>query len=221
MTAPTQKDIDWLREMVALEDEAGGFPGATGGPPTRWKNVERPGYFGKRRDLAHARFDVQHGANNWRIAWVVAGYPPGTPDLAFDFVRACKLFYEESYFQWLKARPDDVDFICEFADCIDNSPTNVHSGLDYTAQEASSTHIQDIAVRNVLNKLGRSFSAKRTELLVIRSADSNGHRFGPGNVPLYRPEIITQPSLCPKWASKGSVEDFWQSNKHLQVRVPR
>lgn len=216
---PTQEDINWLREMVALEDEAGGFPGVTGRPAPRWRNVERPGYFGKRRDTAHARFDAQHGAGNWRIAWVIAGYPLGTPDLAFDFVHACRLLYEESYFQYLKDRPDDVDFICEFTECIDNSPTNVHSGLDYTAQEASSTHIQDIAVRNVLHKLGRSFTGERTELLVIRSADSNGYRFGPGNVPFYRKEIITQPSRCPTWANAGSVEDFWQSNKWLQVRI--
>jgi len=183
-----------------------------------WKNRQRPGYFGKRRDLMHAQFDAAHGSGNWRLAWVVAGFPQGAPALVYTFEQACKLFYEESYFQWLKQRPDDVDFICEFTECIDNSPTNVHSGLDYTAQETSSTHIQDIAVRNVLAKLGRHFTGKRTELLVIRSADSNGYKFGPGNVPLYQPEIILQPSLCPQWANPGTVEDFWQSNKWLQVR---
>lgn len=183
-----------------------------------WQNMLRPGYFGKRRDVTLLKYDEVYGAGNWRIAWVVPGFPKGTPDLTFDFEKACKLFYEESYFQWLKDRPADVDFICEFTECMDNSPTNIHSGLDYTVQEASSTHIQDIAVRNVLTKLGRHFTGKRTELLVIRSADSNGYRFGPGNVPFYRPEIIIQPSLCPKWANRGTVEDFWQSNKHLQAR---
>lgn len=214
---PTDEEIDWLKGMARLEDDAGGFPGVTGRASGTWRNVSRPGYLGKRRDTAHAQFNATYGAGNWRLVWVVAGYPPDAPDLTFDFVKACKLFYEESYFQWLKDRPDDVDFICEFTECIDNSPTNVHSGLDYMAQEASSTHIQDIAVRNVITRLGRHFTGKRTELLVIRSADSNGYRFGPGNVPLYRPEIITQPSLRPKWASAGSVEDFWQSNKWLQA----
>lgn len=215
---PTENDIDWLKGMVQLEDEAGGFPGVTGGARQReWRNVERPGYFGKRRDLRHAQYDAEYGRGNWRLAWIVPGYPAGAPDLVYTFAQACKLFYEESYFQHFKQRPDDVAFACEFTECMDNAPTNVHSGLDYMAQEASSTHIQDIALRNVLTKLGREFTGKRTELLVIRSADSNGYRFGPGNVPLYKPEIIKRPSLCPWWANAGSVEDFWQSNKWLQV----
>jgi hypothetical protein len=215
----TEDEIDWLKGMAQLEDEAGGFPTVTGRAPQVWKNVRRPGYLGKRRDLMHAQFDVEHGAGNWRLAWVVPGFPAGAPDLAYTFEQACKLFYEESYFQHLKKHTADVDFACEFAECIDNSPTNVHSRFDYMAQEASSTHIQDIAMRNVIAKLGRAFTGKRTELLIIRSADSNGYRFGPGNVPLYRPEIIMQPSLCPQWANHGTVEDFWQSNKWLQVRA--
>lgn len=183
-----------------------------------WRNVERPGYFGKRRDQIVLSYDATYGVGNWRLAWIVPGFR-GASSVALDFEQACKAVYEESYTQYLQARPDDVNFICEFSECMDDSPTNVHSGLDYTAQWTKSTHIQDIAVRNVLAKLGRSFTGKRTELLVIRGADSNGHRFGPGNVPLYRPELIIQPSKCPQWATPGSVEDFWQSNKHLQVRT--
>jgi len=216
-----EDEIDWLKGMVQLEDEAGGFPGVTSGVRQHrdWRNVMRPGYFGRRRDLKHAQFDQQYGAGNWRLAWVVTGNAVSGPaaDVVFPFVRACKQFYEESYYVHLKDRPDAIDFICEFTECMDNAPTNVHSGCDYAAQEAYSTHIQDIAVRNVLARLGRSFTGKRTELLVIRSSDSNGYRFGPGNVPFYLPEWITRPSLCPTWASARSVEDFWQSNKWLQI----
>lgn len=202
-----ENEIDFAKGMAAPDDTT---------TPREWRNVERPGYFGRRRDLKRAQFDAQHGAGNWRLVWIVPAFKDN-PEVVLSFVQACKVVYEESYFQHLKDRPDDVDFICEFTECIDNAPTNVHSGLDYTAQEAYSTHIQDIAVRNVLAKLGRAFTGRRTELLVIRSADSNGYRFGPGNIPLYRPEIITRPSLCPSWASRDSVEDFWQSNKWLQV----
>lgn len=183
-----------------------------------WRSVERPGYFGKRRDTIVMRYDVTYGADNWRLVWVLPPFK-NAPSVALTFEQACKVVYEESYMRYLQDRPDDVDFICEFVDCIDNSATNVHSGLDYTAQESGSTHIQDIAVRNVLAKLGRSFTGKRTELLVIREPASTGYRFGPGNVPLYRPELIIQPSKCPRWATPGSIEDFWQSNKHLQVRT--
>jgi hypothetical protein len=215
---PTDKDIDWLKGMAQLEDEAGGFPSVTGRAPTKWRNIGRPGYFGKRRDTILASYDANYGVGNWRLAWVVPGFKDGAA-VVLDFAQACKVIYEESYIRYLQDRPDDVDFICEFAECIDNSPTNVHSGCDYTIQEARSTHTQDIAVRNVLRHLGRSFTGKREELLVIRSADSNGYRFGPGNVPLYQPALIMQPSKRPQWADPGTVEDFWQSNKWLQVRV--
>jgi hypothetical protein len=200
---------EWLKMAVQDED-------ADVWPRIRWKNVERPGYFGKRRDLSHARYDQRHGRHRWRLRWLVVTTPSAQP-LTLSFEQACKLIYEESYFRYLQDRPDDLDFICEFTDCIDNAPTNIHSGLDYTAQEASSTHIQDIAVRNVLARLGRTFTGNRTELLVIRSADSNGYRFGPGNVPLFAPDLVMQPSLAPSWANPGTVEDFWQSNKWLQV----
>lgn len=175
-----------------------------------WKNVDRPGYFGRRRDTIIARYNATYGSDGWRLRWVVG-------DVAFDFFDACKLFYEESYYRHLKDRASDLDYICEFTECMDNSPTNIHSGLDYNAQEAYSTHIQDIAIRNVLHRMDRKFTGKRTELLVIRSSDSNGYQFGPGNVPFFDPTAIRQPSKCPQWATPGSVEDFWQSNKFLQV----
>jgi NAD dependent epimerase/dehydratase family enzyme len=93
----------------------------------------------------------------------------------------------------------------------------VASGQDYTKQEAFSTHIQDIAVRNVLRRLGVQFTGKNGKLLQIRSSDSEGFKYGPGNIPFAWPHLIQQPSLCPKWANQGSVEDLWQSNKMLQI----
>lgn len=205
-------ELDWIKANAVDED-------ANTWPRERWKNIERPGYFGKRREIAYTKFNSQYGRDNWRLRWLIVTSTGKTlAPIALGFLQACKLVYEESYFRYLRERPDDVDFICSFTDCIDNAPTNVHSGLDYNAQEALSTHIQDIAVRNVLARLGRSFTGERTELLVIRSADSNGYRFGPGNVPLFAPGIITQPSMVPWWGNAGSVEDFWQSNKWLQVR---
>jgi hypothetical protein len=176
-----------------------------------WVNVARPGYFGRRRDQKIAQFNARYGMDNWCIAHVVE-------DVSYDFLEACQLFYEESYYFYLKDRPDDLDFICSFGECIDNAPSNIQAGCDYTHQEAFSCHIQDIAVRNVLRRLGRKFEATRQEILVIRSSDSNGFQFGPGNVPFYDPKLITQPEIVPGWANSKSVEAFWQSNKTLLVK---
>lgn len=172
--------------------------------------IERPGYFGRRRDEKVAAYDAKHGKGKWRLVWELSLH-------RMEFLAACRYHYERSYYEYLRGRKEDVDFICSYGECIDNAPTNVECGLDYSKQEAFSTHIQDIAIRNVLHLLGRKFEGPKDKILVIRSKDSEGFRFGPGNVPFHRPDFIHAPSMCPAWAGRGSVEDFWQSNKWLEV----
>jgi len=187
-----------------------------------FQKVERPGYFGRRRDQKIAELNARFGEKKWDLKWVLDYTGPqlkpgGDRTDFYSFEEACRLLYEESYFLYLKDRPADIDFICAFGECMDNAPTNVQSGFDYTKQEAFSTHIQDIAIRNVLRRLGRQFSGPPDHLLIIRSKDSDGYRFGPGNIPFAWPTMITQPSMAPSWANAGSVEDFWQSNKWIVV----
>lgn len=179
-----------------------------------WTTVDRPGYFGRKRDEKVAALDAQYGKGHWRLAWVVDENGGQT------FFNACRIFYEESYYRHLVYKPKDVELICSYGECYDNAVTNIGSGLDYMKQEAYSTHIQDIAVRNVLRRLDRWFIGPADKLLQIRSKDSEGFRYGPGNIPFAWTANIVQPSLCPKWATPGSVEDFWQSNKALQVWRP-
>jgi hypothetical protein len=176
----------------------------------KWVYEYRPGYFGRKRGFIHEKFNEMYGPGRWRIVW-------NAQASAFSFEEACLVFYEKSYDDYLSTRSDLLDFICSFGECIDNAITNIQSGCDYTKQESYSTHIQDIAVRNVLKKHGFKFRGSPDKILTIRGADSNGYHFAPGNIPFYDPRLIAQPSLAPKWAQTGSVEDFWQSNKWLQI----
>lgn len=187
------------------------------GSSQSWRNIERPGYFGRKRDLKIAQFDKAYGKDNWRLVWVVPDLG-GSSANAYGFEAACIGLYEESYYQFFKDRKSDIDFACSFGECIDNGMDNIDSGCDYTIQRSFSTHIQDIALRRVLKRLNRQFEGPKDQILTIRSADSNGYRFGPGNVPFYDPNLIIQPELTPAWAKVGSVESQWQSNKYLQVR---
>lgn len=222
-----------------------------------WTNIDRPGYFGRKRDAKISEYNDKY-ESNWRLAWCIPVPTEPTAQLGFSseteglrrllsdlsdasdarngglvdtsrdtskfesviqlpFVTACRL-YEESYFRWLRLHPAELEFACTYGECIDNTPTNIQSGRDYSIQESYSTHIQDIAMRNALTRLDRKFEGPTDKILIIRSKDSEGYRFGPGNIPFAFPKTIVQPSKCPSWASSGSVEDFWQSNKWLQIK---
>ena len=177
---------------------------------TTYRKIRRPGFFGRRRDEIVAGLNAEFGKGVWTLIWDGEFGP-------LEFEQACIYYYGTSYLKWFMDNPMEVDYICaNFSECIDNATTNVRSGLDYTKQEAFSTHIQDIAVRNALHALGRKFEGPVGAILIIRSADSEGYKYGPGNIPFTG--RIEQPSKCPRWANKGSVEDFWQSNKWVAIK---
>lgn len=178
------------------------------------KPIFRPGFFGSRRDEKVKKYNKMYGDGKWTLGWKLFEQASEI----FEFEQACVFFYESSYYQYLFDKPELIDEICSYGECIDNATSNIGSGTNYMIQEARSTHIQDIAVRNVLRLLGRNFNGPVDKILTIRSSDSNGFKFGPGNIPFFASYNIIQPSLCPSWASNGSVEDFWQSNKFLCLR---
>ena len=179
---------------------------STGG----WARLERPGYFGSRRDELCAGYDQRFRAGRWRLAWAYG-------ELSLTRAEMC-MIYEDAYLAFMAGRPDVVDQLCaEAADVYDDAPSNCASGLDYTAQETGRTHVQDIAIRRCLVRLGRAFSGER----LVQIRDSLGEHplsmtLSPGQVPFHRPELLETPELDGWWAP-GSVESFYQSNKWLEV----
>lgn len=186
----------------------------------RWVNRYRPGFFGSRRDEIVAGLNKEFGKDGWRLRHLVFD-TLSNQMREYDYVEACKELYEKSYYIFLLKNPQIVDVLVRYTDVYDNATTNVQSGLDYTKQEAYSTHIQDIAIRNALKLLGREFTGVLKTLAQIRGPGSVGFQLGlnPGQVPYMNPPGITQPSLRPKWAQEGSVEDLWQSNKWVQIQA--
>lgn len=171
--------------------------------------AEPPGYFGKQREQRHREFDERFGAGNWRLAWII-GERIGP-------IEEAVMFYEDGYYQFMSDRSELVDeLVAAATDVYDDSPSNIDSGLDYSIQETSATHLQDIAIRRCIVRLGRRFEGN--ELVRIRSSKGE-HRLSPilspGSVPFHRPELIVDPGVDGWWA-RCSVEDFWQSNKRLQ-----
>ncbi len=178
---------------------------------TQWVTIERPGYFGARRDAVHADLDARHGPENWRLAWIVDGEPFSREQMT--------MLYEDSYFAFLSRETDILEqLLREACDVYDDQPSNVHSGLDYAIQETDRTHVQDIAIRRVVARLGRVFSGD--QLIRIRDKDGNhplSMTLSPGHVPFHRRDLLMTPEITGWWQPQ-SVESFYQSNKVLQIR---
>ena len=176
-----------------------------------WVTGGRSGYLGRRRNERYQRWNIEFGKDGWRLAWKMG-------EIYVDLHGACVL-YEDGYYQFLIANPDVLDqLLSEASNVYDDEPSNVESGFDYTKQETQRTHLQDIAIRRCILRMGKCFRGE--ELIQIR--DERGTHplsitLSPGRVPLHRPGLIEQPELEGWWQS-GSVESFYQSNRFLQVR---
>lgn len=175
-----------------------------------WETIERLSYFGKKRDTIHDQFNAKYGVGNWRIAWQFGSQ-------ALPFQTAIQI-YEDAYYEYLKIDRGALEQLLQEArEVYDNAETNVNSGLDYSIQENNSNHYQDISVRRVVLRLGRSF--KGNELVQIRHQSDSmvGSLLSPGRVPFHLPSLIVIPAK-EGWWGKYTVEEFWQSNKILQVK---
>lgn len=178
-----------------------------------WEPVERVGLLGKERDAFHREMDERYGAGNWELRQVHRGK-------ILTKAEALQL-YEDSYVAFFEKNPTILeDLLHRAKDVYDTAPSNVESGTDYGKQETASTHLQDIAVRRAVQRLGRRFEGKA--LLQMRGPGTPLYHLTPGFIPFVDPEaIVTAPRLyTADWIHPLSAEDFWQNNKLLVVRRP-
>lgn len=173
-----------------------------------YETIDRLGYVGFKRKHLLKKFDEQYGVDNWRISWQW-GETILPQSLAVQL-------YEDAYHEFFKSHLADLDWIVKTAsDVYDISPKDIESGLDYSAQNQTATHLQDIAIRRVILRLDRKFGGDH--LVQIRGKNSEGARYNPGFIKFHLPKMIVKPSLT-GWWQEDSIEDFYQSNKILQVR---
>lgn len=179
-----------------------------------WKTIERPGYLGKKRDEIRVLWTQQFGEGNWRLA-----YQWG--DLVVPRELGIQI-YEDGYYEFFRYNPETLEWLVDTAsDVYDTAPTNVQSGFDYTVQETLNNHIQDIAIRRAVARLGTWF--KGDHLMQVRWKNSEGYQINPGVVPFHKPDLIV-PGEIKDYGGKGlwwfpnTIEDFYQRNKVLQVR---
>lgn len=183
-----------------------------------WRTAGRPGYLGKMRDHVTATWNASHGPEGvgWRLAY-------SWGELVVDRPTALQV-YEDAYCVWLDRNPSKLDWITSVAsDVYDTAPSNAGQ-LDYIRQETPSNHVHDVAIRRAVARLGRAFRGDR--LVHVRGPETEGFQLSPGVVPFHKPlmiddEPIDDPNGEGPWWRIGSVEDFYQRNKLLQVRDAR
>jgi len=164
--------------------------------------------FGKGVEGVFANLDERFSKGNWHIGWDVNGKVVGKADVL--------QFYEDSYYKYLKDNPHVLEWLVNTAsEVYDNSLTNIDCGTDYSNQETTAAHYQDIAVRRVLQRLERKFEGNHP--VQIRGHTSEGYVLNPGQVPFHKPEVILPHSNKRMWWKTNSVEAFYQHNKVIVV----
>ncbi len=176
---------------------------------TEWKTIGRPSFFGKKRDSIQAGYDEKYGELSWRLAHEING-------TVYNFDTIIQL-YEDAYYEYLRNHVGVLNLLVhEAKEVYDNAETNVQCGFDYKAQENNSNHYQDISVRRVIWRLGRKFEGDKLVQIRHNSESQVGAMLSPGRVPFHLPHYTIKPVKVGWWQS-GTVEEFWQSNKVLQV----
>jgi hypothetical protein len=179
-----------------------------------WITIERPGYFGKKRDEVYAGWDEKYGKGNWQLMWAWGKF-------ILPKLEAYQI-YEDSYYEFFKREPGKLEWLINTAsDIYDTAPSNVEAPFNYEHQETPSTHLHDVSIRRSLRRLGVWF--KGDHLMQVRWIGSEGFDINPGVIPFHRPEKIYRGEIKDYtggksfWWKEGSLEDWYQKAKVLQV----
>lgn len=184
-----------------------------------WKTIERPGYFGDKRNELHTKWNNEFGKDNWKLVWQWGA-------LVLERPEALQV-YEDGYYEFLKSNPETLDWLVTTAsDVYDTAPSNVAAKFDYTIQETPNNHLHDIAIRRALMRTGNWF--KGNTLLEVRSK-KEGWKLSPCMITFHHPELISKEPIKDYrekgyfwWEKRGvqnSIEAFYQRNKLLQALV--
>lgn len=171
--------------------------------------IARVGQIGRAKDAFVGGMNRLFGEGNWAIGYTFE-------NTVIDREEALQL-YEDSYVKFFISNGDLLQRLTrEARDVYDNSKSDVVSGLDWHKQEGKSTHLQDIAIRRALKRLGEEF---RGQKLVKVKSDGHFPELSPGRVPFVHPHAVNGNAVVEKkWIEPNSVEDFWQNNKVMLVK---
>lgn len=158
---------------------------------------------GDHRNEFISKQDEKYGEGNWRFAWKYGAQ-------YLNFLEACQV-YEDAFEVHFNQNPEKLQYLSANAkEIYDTNHSNINSGTDYSHQEDSSTHLQDISIRRIMSKLNMPFNGDRLIQIRSSSQDPIGRTLTPLRVPFHKPgEVITNKET-------PTIEDFWQCNRVVQ-----
>src|SRR5258706_1802030 len=187
-----------------------------------WVTVEHPGYLGKRKDEKYKEWNEKYGEEKWRIVNETA-----TREI-FSYEDIIYKVYVPGYVQYFLKNPEEAIFITDnFSYGYDKDLCSREQAFDIYAlynKEGVANQFHHTALNIALEYyLGIKFKGDRP--IQIRegkpgtsdSEQPEGFRWSPGRIMSARLDLIPKIELN-KWWSSGTIEDFYQSSKALQIR---
>lgn len=193
-------------------------------PEEEWIVAEHPGYLGSRRTRRMHEWTERYGEGNWRLDhWETADGKRLGYDEVFQI-------YVEGYEKYFREHPGEAQhLITNFSSGYDQDPITREQAFDPYAlynQPGVANQFHHVAFnRALVTVTGRVFQG--TVPIQVREGKPGtpeeqqplGWRWSPGRIPCATPEIIPQVPLEGKpWWQPGTIEDFYQRAKVLEVK---
>ncbi|HEX7042259.1 MAG TPA: hypothetical protein VF189_03325 [Patescibacteria group bacterium] len=190
----------------------------------KWDVKEHPGYLGKTRPEKMAEWDNRYGSGNWRLShWQNAKGEMLTYDQVFKV-------YVEGYEKYFKEHVDEADFLIKnYAYAYDHDMITKEEAFDshaYYNKPGFRNQFHNVALNIALvNVTGRMFEGSKP--IQVRegvpgtpdSMQPEGFMWSPGRIKCVDPRIIPQVNLTGEiWWQDGTIEDFYQKAKVLEVK---
>lgn len=189
-----------------------------------WKTAEHPGYLGSRRTERMDEWTENYGEGNWRLEhWETAdGSRLGYNDII--------QIYIEGYEKHFKEHADEAQYlITNFSYGYDQDPITKEEAFDPYAlynKPGVANQFHHVAFNKALVVVAEK-DFQGSEPIQIREGKPGtpddqqplGWKWSPGRIPCATPEIIPQIQLKgDHWWQSGTIEDFYQRAKILEVR---
>lgn len=189
----------------------------------RWQTIARPGYQGKKKDEQIVSWNQKYGVENWRMVWETK-----EGEVMF-FEDIFWRVYVPGYVKHFLAQPEEARWITDnYSFAFDKDEIRREQAFDLYAlynKPSVANQFHHVALNIALEwYLGLPFKGSRPVRVregkpgTVEEEWPEGWRWSPGRIPTVRADLIPDLELA-GWWEPGTIEDFYQKAKVVQVRV--